>query len=264
MRLGFYNVQGGTGKTTIAANIGHYLSDKAKTVYVDCDIYAGCGALLFGFENTPHTLNSYLSGNSAISDIIHQYDDLSVIVTDSTPDSFNTEISQKRILELIRMLNDTYDIVLLDLPPNITEGNLLFSSLNLEEKVVNKMIVVAEDSIPGIANTLKTKELLFAIDIDCIGVIVNKFRNIVDFEEVLDDTIAVLPYDLKVENQWMENIPAIQKKSKFSKELSYLAEDLAEVYIKKDLAAVRALKVAKELKDMTSRAANLKKADDDI
>jgi len=253
MRLGFYNIQGGTGKTTIAANIGHYLSDKTKTIYVDCDIYAGCGALLFGFEDTPHTLNSYLSGNSALTDIIHQYDDLSVIVSDSTPNSFNTEINQKRMLELIRVLNDNYDIVLLDLPPNITEGNLLFSSLNLEEKVVNKMIIVAEDSIPGIANTMKTKELLFAIDIDCIGVIVNKYRDLVDFEDALDDIIAILPYDQKVENQWMENVPAIQRKSKFSKELSYLAEDLAEVYIKKDLAAVRALKVAKELKDMTAK-----------
>lgn len=157
------------------------------------------------------------------------------------------------MLELIRVLNDNYDIVLLDLPPNITEGNLLFSSLNLEEKVVNKMIVVAEDSIPGIANTMKTKELLYAIDIDCIGVIVNKFKDTVDFDEALDDIIAILPYDKKVENQWMENVPAVQMKSKFSKELSYLAEDLAEVYIKKDLAAVRALKVAKELKDMTSK-----------
>ncbi|WP_459201540.1 MinD/ParA family ATP-binding protein [Methanococcus sp. CF] len=253
MRLGFYNIQGGTGKTTIAANIGYYLSDKTKTVYVDCDIYAGCGALLFGFEDSPHTLNSYLSGTSSLTDIIHQFDDLSVIVADSTPNSFNTEINQKRMLELIRVLNDNYDIVLLDLPPNITEGNLLFSSLNLEEKVVNKMIVVAEDSIPGIANTMKTKELLYAVDIDCIGVIVNKFKDTVDFDEALDDIIAILPYDKKVENQWMENVPAVQMKSKFSKELSYLAEDLAEVYIKKDLAAVRALKVAKELKDMTSK-----------
>ena len=81
--MGFYNIQGGTGKTTIAANIGYYLSDKTKTVYVDCDIYAGCGALLFGLEDSPHTLNSYLSGTSALTDIIHQFDDLSVIVITS-------------------------------------------------------------------------------------------------------------------------------------------------------------------------------------
>lgn len=258
MRLGFYNLQGGTGKTTIAGNIAYYLSDKAKTIYVDCDIYVGSGAILFGLENAQHTLNSYLSGNSGLNDSINHYRDLAVIVSDSTPNAFNTDIDQKRLLELIETLNENYDIVILDLPPNITEDNLLFSSLNLEEKVVSKMIVVAEDSIPGIANTLKTIELLYALDIDVVGVIVNKYRDITNFEEVLEDVMAVLPYDEKVELQWVEAVPIIEKKSKFSRELSYLAEDLAEVYIQKDLAALRALKLAKELKEI-----GLKKVDEE-
>ncbi|MBP2143330.1 MinD-like ATPase involved in chromosome partitioning or flagellar assembly [Methanococcus voltae] len=256
MRIGFYNIQGGTGKTTISGNIAYYLSSKAKTLYIDCDIYAGTSSLLFGFEDTPYTLNSYLSGNLDITDIIHNYDDLDVIISDTSPNSFNTDLNQRRMVDLIYELNNKYDIIIIDLPPNIVEGSLLFSSLNLDEKIVNKMIVIGEDSIPGVINTIKTKELLYAIDIDCIGVVLNKNRNIVEFEGILEDIIAVLPYEITVEDQWIKGEPIVLSRNKFSKELSNLAEDLAEIYIKKDLASTRALKVAKDLKDNKS---NIKK-----
>ena len=47
MKIGFYNIQGGTGKTTLATNMAYYISDVVKTVYVDCDIYGGNSALFF-------------------------------------------------------------------------------------------------------------------------------------------------------------------------------------------------------------------------
>ena len=76
----------------------------------------------------------------------------------------------------------------------------------------------------------------------------NKDRGIVEFENILNDVIAILPYDKHVEYQWMEGKPIIGKKSKFGKELSFLIDDLAEAYIEKDLATSRALKIAKEFR----------------
>ncbi|MFU8652486.1 MinD/ParA family ATP-binding protein [Methanotorris formicicus] len=246
MRIGFYNLQGGTGKTTVAINIAYLLSEKTKTIYIDCDLYAGTSGVLFGYENDPHNLNSYLSGNSTLDEAIHTYSHLSIIPNDVTPDAFNADMDFERFAEMVDILEETYDIIIFDLPPNITEGNLLFSSI--DEKLINKMIIVGEDSIPGIVNTLKTRELLTAIGTEIGGTIINKYRGIVDFEEVLDDVIALLPYDKKVEEQWVLNKPIVEIKSKLSKELIYLAEDLAQVYIEKELAEVRALKLAKELK----------------
>jgi MinD-like ATPase involved in chromosome partitioning or flagellar assembly len=248
MRLGFYNLQGGTGKTTVSINLAYLLSEKTKTIYVDCDLYAGTSGILFGYENDPHNLNSYLSGNSSLDEVIHTYSNLSIIPSDVTPDAFNADMDFERFAELVNILDETYDIIIFDLPPNITEGNLLFSAV--EEKIINKMIIIGEDSIPGIVNTLKTRELLTAIGIGSTGTIINKYRGIVDFEDILDDVIAVLPYDKKVEEQWIINKPIVEIKSKFGKELIYLAEDLAEVYIEKDLAAMRALKLAKELRGL--------------
>ena len=244
MKIGFYNLQGGTGKTTIATNMAYYLSDRAKTLYMDCDIYGGNGALLFGFEDNANTLNTYLTGECSLDDIILEYNQLSVITCDTTPNAFNTDVDQKKFIDLINTVEKNYDIIILDLPPNITEGNILFSS----ESVLNKVMIVAEDSIPGIANALKTEELLNALNIDIIGTIVNKDRGIVEFENILNDVIAILPYDKHVEYQWMEGKPIIGKKSKFGKELSFLIDDLAEAYIEKDLATSRALKIAKEFR----------------
>ncbi|AEF96542.1 MinD/ParA family ATP-binding protein [Methanotorris igneus] len=245
MRLGFYNLQGGTGKTTVAINLAYYLSEKAKTIYIDCDLYAGTSGILFGYENDPHNLNSYLSGNSSLDEVIHTYNNLAIIPSDVSPDAFNADMDFERFAEMVDILEETYDIIIFDLPPNITEGNLLFSSI--DKKLINKMIIVGEDSIPGIVNTLKTQELLTAIGIGVTGTIINKYRGIVDFEDILDNVIALLPYDKKVEEQWALNKPVVEIKSKFGRELIYLAEDLAHVYIEKDLAAMRALKLAKEL-----------------
>jgi len=244
MKIGFYNLQGGTGKTTIATNMAYYLSDRVKTLYMDCDIYGGNGGLLFGFEDNVNTLNAYLTGECSLDDIILEYNQLSVIACDATPNAFNTDVDQKKFIGLINTMEKDYDVIILDLPPNITEDNILFSS----ESVLSKVMIVAEDSIPGIANALKTTELLNALNIGIIGTIVNKDRGIVEFESILDDVIAILPYDKQVEYQWMEGRPIIGKKSKFGKELSFLIDDLAEAYIEKDLVTSRALKIAKEFR----------------
>ena len=245
MRLGFYNIQGGTGKTTIATNMAYYLSKSIKTVYVDCDIYGGTSAILFGFENNPNTLNAYLNDELPVEDIVQEFDTLSVITCDITPNAFNTDADPDKIVELIKLLEQYYDIVIYDLPPNISEGNILFAGSD----ILSNIVIVAEDGMPGIANALKTKELLDELNISYIGTVVNKDRGIVPFEEIIDDVITTLPYDVKVEQQWMDNTPIVNiKKSKFGKELIDLANELAEAYLEEGIATERALDIAKDLR----------------
>jgi MinD-like ATPase involved in chromosome partitioning or flagellar assembly len=245
MRLGFYNIQGGTGKTTIATNMAYHLSKNIKTVYVDCDIYGSTSAILFGFENNPNTLNAYLNGEIPLEELIQEFDTLHVITCDVTPDAFDTDADPEKIVELIKSLEKDYDIVIYDLPPNISEGNILFAGSD----ILSNIIIVAEDGMPGIANALKTKELLDELNISYIGTVVNKDRGIVPFEEIIDDVITTLPYDVKVEQQWMDNTPIVNiKKSKFGKELIDLANELAEAYLEEGIATERALDIAKDLR----------------
>ena len=244
MKIGFYNIQGGTGKTTLAINIAYYISSIIKTIYVDCDIYGGNSALFFNMVSDPKTINNYLNGMYTIDEVIHEYEDLSVIVSDSTPNAFNTDFDIRKFIDLINYIDEEYEVVILDLPPNITEGNILFSN----EELSCKMIVVGEDSVPGISGTLKTLELLDALGIEVIGTIINKDRDIVSYEDVIDNIIAILPYDEEVEEHWIKGEPIIKKKTSFGKELSFLARELAESYIEKDLATMRAIKIAKEFK----------------
>ena len=244
MKIGFYNIQGGTGKTTLATNMAYYISDVVKTVYVDCDIYGGNSAIFFNMESVPETINAYLNGKCTIGEIIHDYDNLSVIVSDPTPGAFDTDLDVEKLVDLLNRLEEKFEVIILDLPPNITEGNILFSN----EELSCKMIVVGEDSIPGIGGTLKTLELLEALEIPVIGTIINKDRKIVEYEDIIDNVIAILPYDEEVEEQWIKGEPIVKKKSHFGKELSFLIEELLEAYIEKDLATQRALEIAKEFK----------------
>ncbi|NPA63225.1 MAG: ATP-binding protein, partial [Methanococci archaeon] len=54
------------------------------------------------------------------------------------------------------------------------------------------------------------------------------------------------------ERQWVESSPIVKlKKTKFTKELLSLANELASIYLEKDLASLRALKLAKAISGIT-------------
>ncbi len=246
MKLGFYNIQGGTGKTTIAANFAYVLSQSVKTILIDCDLYGGTTSLIFGLEDVDHNLNSYLSGTSTVEDIIYNYEDLAIIPTGVTSEVFGYKTDIEKFIELVEVLSDEYDVIVYDCPPNIPESSLLLA-YGSEENLVNKVIVVGEDSIPAIVNSLKSIELLKDFGIGLTGIIVNKYRGLTDLSEIADDIIGVLSYDPNVERQWSESKPIVKIKTKFSKELINLTHDIASIYLEKDLASLRALKVAKTL-----------------
>ncbi len=246
MKIGFYNIQGGTGKTTIAANFAYILSESVKTILIDCDIYGGTTAVLFGFEDHEHTLNSYLAGESAIEDIIYHYDDLDIIHTDVSSKVFAYKYDLSRFGELIKILEDEYDVIVYDFPPNIVEDNPLFGYVG-EYEFINKIIIVGDDSIPSIANSLKTMDLIRELGIGITGIILNKYLGFTDIGEIVDDIVGILPYDYNVEKQWTESTPIVKFKTKFTKELRKLTNEIASVYLEKDLASLRALKLAKAI-----------------
>ena len=250
MKIGFYNIQGGTGKTTIAANFAYILSHSVKTILIDCDIYGGTTALLFGLEDKEHNLNTYLSGDSAIEDIIYQYDDLAVIHTDVSSKVFGYKVDLYRFESLIKTLEEEYDVIVYDFPPNITEDNLLIGYVG-EFELINKVVIVGEDSIPSIVNSLKSMELIRDLGIGLTGIIINKYRGLTDISEIIDDVIGILPYDQNVERQWVESTPIVKIKTKFTKEMTKLTNELASVYLEKDLASLRALKLAKAISELT-------------
>jgi MinD-like ATPase involved in chromosome partitioning or flagellar assembly len=250
MRIGFYNLQGGTGKTTVAANFAYILSQSVKTILVDCDIYGGTTAILFGLEDREHNLNTYLAGDSAIEDIIYHYDDLAIIHTDVSSKVFGYKSDLSRFETLIKELDEEYDIIVYDFPPNITEDNPLIGYVG-EFELVNKVVVVGEDSIPSIVNSLKTIELISDLGIGFTGIIVNKYRGLTDISEIIDDVVGILSYDPNVERQWTESTPIAKIKTKFTKEITKLTNELASVYLEKDLASLRALKLAKAISELT-------------
>ncbi|WP_423792631.1 MinD/ParA family ATP-binding protein [Methanocaldococcus indicus] len=245
MKIGFYNIQGGTGKTTIAINFAYILSQSIKTVLIDCDFFGGTVSLAFNLEDAEHNINTYLAGESTIEDIIYNYEDLTVIPTGITSDVFQYKFDIEKFNELVGFLAEEYEIIIYDLPPNITEDNIInYSSLY---ELINFIFLVSDDSIPSIANTLRAKELVLDLDIPVEGIIINKSQGLVDLTEISDDVVGILPYDVNVERQWTEGKPVVKIKTKFSKEIKKFTEYVVSEYLEKDLASLRALKLAKEI-----------------
>ncbi|WP_456472676.1 MinD/ParA family ATP-binding protein [Methanocaldococcus sp.] len=248
LKIGFFNIQGGTGKTTVAANFAYLLSKAARTLLLDCDVYAGTVGLLFGLEDKEHNLNTYLNGESDIKDIIYSYDDLEIIHTDVSSKAFGYRVDLERFSELIIEITEKYDVIIIDFPPNITESSLIFNYIG-EEDLINKMIIVGEDSIPSIVNSLKSIELVSDFSFDTAGIVVNKYRGLTDLTEIADDMLSILPYQESVERQWVESAPIVKiaKNNKFSKAMEKFVHDVSKELLEKDLATLRALKLLKDI-----------------
>ncbi|WP_456418803.1 MinD/ParA family ATP-binding protein [Methanocaldococcus infernus] len=248
LKVGFFNLQGGTGKTTVAANFAYVLSEFTKTLLIDCDVYCGTIGLIFGLEDKEHNLNTYLNGESTSEEIIYSYDELDVIHADVTSKAFGYKVDIDRFSELISEVSDRYDIIVIDFPPNITEGSLVFNYIG-EEDLINKMIIVGEDSIPGIINSLKSIDLANDFSIETAGIVINKFKNISDLTEIADDLLAVLPYSEEVERQWVESAPIVKlnRRNKFSKSMIDFTHTISKELLEKDLTTLRAIRLAKEI-----------------
>ncbi len=245
MKIAFYNLQGGTGKTTLATNFAYYLSQSIKTAYIDCDFFAGTSSFVFNLEDVEHNINTYFIGESTLEDIMYNYDDLIVIPAGVTTEVFQSKFDTEKFNDLLTFLADECEIIVLDLPPNITEDNILTYAGIYE--YIDKVLIVSDDSIPGISNTLKTMDLLEDLGLGNEGIIVNKYVGHTDLEEIADDLLGVLPYDINVERQWKESTPIIRMKTKFSKEFKKFINNTVKTYLEKDLASLRALKLAKEI-----------------
>ncbi len=259
MKICFYNLQGGTGKTTIALNLAEYLSEKIRTVYVDCDLYGTTAPFLLDYDNLEkQTLNSYIMDEINLGDLIIQRNTLSLILSDGTPEAFAADPNPKKIGELLDILEQEYDLVICDLPPNASGDSILFN----EPDKINNVILVSNDSVGSIANTLKSMELLHELKINIIGTVVNNDQGNVPFEDILPNVLAILPYDDKVEKQYAEGVLTVNmKSSSFGKAIKRLAEDLAEAYLEESIATERALSVAKGIRGSIIGSTNKDKED---
>ncbi len=206
--------KGGTGKTTITANLGIALSKSGKKVLlIDADVAMANLSLLLGMQSSPITLHDVLLGESNVHDSV--YDGPSGI--HFIPSGLSLEnykrVDSERLASIIEELSPEYDYILLDAAAGI-EKNVLSAITASQE-----LILVTMPTTPSVADALKTKLVSQRLNCKVSGVIINFIMgekgeiSKKDISEMLElPVIGEIPYDSEVRRSFMREkvMPVIE------------------------------------------------------
>lgn len=198
--------KGGTGKTTVTANLGIALAKMGKKVLlIDADVAMANLSLILGMQSSPITLHDVLLGESGVHDAI--YDGpmgVRFIPSGLSLDNYK-RVDSERLVGVVSQLNDQYDFILLDVAAGI-EKNVL-SALSAAQET----LMVTMPTSPAIADALKTKIVAQRLGSKVIGVVINFVMN--ENGEITRNDISNMlelpvygsvPYDPEVRKSFMQ------------------------------------------------------------
>ena len=198
--------KGGTGKTTLTANLGIALSKVGKKVLlIDADVAMANLSLLLGMQGSPITLHDVLLGEAQVKDAVYD----GPMGIHFIPSGLSLEnykrVDSERLAGVIHEIEEDYDFILLDAAAGI-EKNVL-SALSAS----NETIIITMPTSPSVADALKTKIVAQRLGSKTIGVIINMTRNEKgeitkqDISNMLElPVLGAVPFDDEVRRSFMQ------------------------------------------------------------
>ncbi|AEF96704.1 septum site-determining protein MinD [Methanotorris igneus] len=164
--------KGGTGKTTIAANLAVALSRFGKNVIVlDADIAMANLELILGLEGKPVTLNDVLAGTADIEEAIYEGPGgVKVVPAGISLERFR-RANPERLEEVLTKLNEKADILIIDCPAGLGKDALVALS------AAENLIVVVNPEISSISDALKIIAVARRLETNVLGAIINRVSN---------------------------------------------------------------------------------------
>jgi septum site-determining protein MinD len=205
--------KGGTGKTTVTANLGTALAQYGKKTYiVDADVGMANLGLVLGMENVPVTLHEVLAGKAAISDAVYEGPyGLKIVPSGLSLQGFQNADPQ-RLTEVMRELVSRCDYLLLDTPAGI--GTDAVIPLTAADEV----ILVVNPEISSLVDALKIKILTEMVGGTVRGAILNRATmentemNRKKIEKILGvSVIETIPEDPNVRKAAAARTPVVVK-----------------------------------------------------
>ncbi|MBT4597164.1 MAG: AAA family ATPase, partial [Candidatus Diapherotrites archaeon] len=160
--------KGGTGKTTLTANLGICLAKLGKKVLlIDADVAMANLSLILGMQSSPITLHDVLLGEAQVHDSIYDGPQgIHFIPSGLSLDNYK-RVDSERLSGLVSELTDNYDFILLDAAAGI-EKNVLSALSSAQET-----LLVTMPTSPAIADALKTKLVAQRLGSKVMGVVIN-------------------------------------------------------------------------------------------
>jgi septum site-determining protein MinD len=223
--------KGGTGKTTVTANLAIALGKLGKKVCaVDADLTMANLSLHFGLDDARKTIHDVLIEGEDIRKAVHTTKYEFVYVVPAAVDWERVAKADPRNLpEVIPKLKKDFDYILIDCPAGL-QIDAMSAMLSGEE-----ILLVTNPEIASISDTMKVGIVLRKAGRGVLGFVLNRYGgHKTDIppeaaEEVMEfPLLAVIPEDPKVREATLEGMPVVayDPDSKASKAFFELAEKL--------------------------------------
>jgi len=198
--------KGGTGKTTLTANLGIILARHGKKVLlVDADIAMANLSLVLGMQTSPITLHDVLLGETSIQDAIYEGPEgIEMLPSGLSIESYR-KIDSERLKSIISTIKENYDFVLIDAAAGVERSVL--SALTSSDQV----LLITEATPASLADALKTKIITEKLGGHVVAVIINMLRNEkgeLEKDEIMK-TLEIpcygeIPYDVEVRRSFYD------------------------------------------------------------
>ncbi|HIP16335.1 MAG TPA: septum site-determining protein MinD [Methanothermococcus okinawensis] len=177
--------KGGTGKTTISANLAVALAKFRRDVIVlDADIAMANLELVLGVEGKGKTLNDVLAGRASIEEAIYEGPaGVKVVPAGISLDAFRKARPEK-LEEVLKKLHDMAEIIIIDCPAGI--GREALTAISASEH----LILVVNPEISSISDALKVIAIARRLDTNVLGAVIN--RTMKEDSELSSKAIATI------------------------------------------------------------------------
>jgi len=230
--IGVISGKGGVGKTTITANLSSALSLKfaKKVTAVDCNLTTSHLGMHFGIFFYPKTFNDFLRGTASINDVIFPHGSGVNILPASLNLSDLVGIDMLEIREKLRDSLRESDFVFLDAAPGF--GKEALSAI----RACQEALLVTTPDLPSVTDILKAKTILDQMNVQIIGIVVNKVTgkkfelSKKEIEETVGlPVISMIPFSFDFSESLSNKTPlvAYKQNSKASIEIIKLAAFIA-------------------------------------
>jgi len=228
--IGFFSGKGGSGKTTLAINLGvifakHYGKD---VTLIDCNLSNSHVGLYLGMYNYHASLNHVLQNEYDLEDAVYSHHSgMKILPASVYPDAFSGMDTEK-LKAVIKKLSKTNDIILLDTAPSL--GREVMAALRASEDV----IYIANPHLPSVIDVIRCQSISRSHSLGIALNMVHSDKNEMKTHEIEYLTelpvIASVPYDKLMQKSIASKTPIVMldKKSAASVQMQRLAVRLIE------------------------------------
>lgn len=218
--------KGGTGKTTITANLGIALVQLGYDVtIVDADITMANLELILGMEGLPITLQNVLAGEAKIEEAIYVGPGGVKVVPAGVSLEGLRKANPEKLEEVLTRIVGGTDILILDAPAGLERSAVIAIA------AAQELLLVVNPEIASITDGLKTKIVAERLGTKTLGVVINRMTGWgidmakSEIEAILEaKVIATIPED-----------PEVRKSAAFGKPVVLSAPNSPAAFAIKEL-----------------------------